>query len=64
LALPFGTLDVEAYETTVAYVSPVPIFASGNEAADHGQVDIWAPGLEAARLMDKIFRVRGDLDPT
>lgn len=31
------------------YVSPVPLFASGAEAAEHGKRDLPAPGPEAVR---------------
>jgi hypothetical protein len=34
----------------------VPLFASGNEAADHGQRDIEAPSLEAREAVDTLRR--------
>jgi hypothetical protein len=34
----------------------VPLFGSGNEAADHGQRDIEAPGAEARRTTDRLLR--------
>ncbi|MFJ2778184.1 hypothetical protein [Kitasatospora sp. NPDC087315] len=43
----------------VTYVSPVPLFFSGSEAAAHGQADIDRP--EADRLVDKIIRTRRDI---
>ncbi|MFJ6140117.1 hypothetical protein [Kitasatospora sp. NPDC092286] len=45
----------------VTYVSPVPLFSSGSEAAAHGQADIDRPGPEADRLVDKIIRTRRDI---
>jgi hypothetical protein len=45
------------------YVSPVPLFASGAEAAAHGMADIEAPGPEAAAAQGKLLRLvakRGD----
>lgn len=40
------------------YVSPVDLFASGNEAADHGVREIYSPSPEAIHMMEKISRVR------
>lgn len=34
----------------------VPLFASGNEAADHGQADLDNPSLEARQAVDKLVR--------
>ncbi|WNF01407.1 hypothetical protein PS467_41840 [Streptomyces luomodiensis] len=42
-------------------MSPVPLFASGSEAADHGQAGIDQSSGEADRLIAKMSRVRGDL---
>lgn len=39
-----------------AYQSPVPLFASGQEACDHGKRDIEDPSDEAHRVMDRIIR--------
>jgi hypothetical protein len=50
--------DVDA---TIGYVSPVPLFASGGEAAEHGMAEIDAPGMRAVEAMAKIGRVRDDL---
>lgn len=40
------------------YMSPVPLFSSGNEAADHGERDIENPTPKAKKAMEKIARVR------
>jgi hypothetical protein len=40
------------------YVSPVPLFGSGTEAAEHGKRDIAAPGPDAQRTMDQLHRLR------
>lgn len=37
------------------YVSPVPLFASGAEAAAHGMRDIDAPGARARRAIMKLL---------
>ena len=34
----------------------VPLFASGNEAADHGQADIEAPTIEARVTVERLTR--------
>ena len=39
------------------YVSPVPLFASGAEAAEHGKRDLSDPGPEAQRKMRKLLRL-------
>ena len=40
------------------YVSPVPLFASGTEAAVHGMRDVAAPGPDAERKMRQIHRLQ------
>lgn len=50
-------LDRSVFE----YSSPVPLFASGAEAADHGQADIERPGDAATRVIDKVLRARPDV---
>ncbi|MGW2882536.1 DUF6283 family protein [Streptomyces sp. NPDC001233] len=66
LSLRLAVLDrriqASTYQAAVEYVSPVPLFASGGEAATHGQTDADRPSTdEARRLIDKISRTRGDL---
>lgn len=48
--------DVEA---TLDYVSPVPLFASGAEAAAHGRAEIEAPSEKAVRVIVKLRQRRG-----
>lgn len=38
------------------YVSPVPLWSSGAEAAAHGMRDIAAPGPRAEREIDRLIR--------
>ncbi|WP_414167157.1 DUF6283 family protein [Streptoverticillium reticulum] len=64
LALLDGHIDGVAFQAIVGYVSPVPLFASGNAAADHGQARVDDPGEDAEQLMVKIARVRSDLTPS
>ena len=48
----------ELDESVFRYVSPVPLFRSGAEAADHGERDIEHPSEEACSMIYKIVRVR------
>jgi hypothetical protein len=65
MALRFGTvtgeITVETAEAIRDYVSPVPLFASGAEAAAHGMREIHNPGPEAREAIRKIDRIRTDL---
>ncbi|MEU1667151.1 DUF6283 family protein [Streptomyces sparsogenes] len=61
VALLEGWIDEAAFQAAVEYRSPVPLFGSGNEAADHGQADIHQPTAEAAQLIGKLSRTRSDL---
>lgn len=56
-----GKVSVETAEAIVDYVSPVPLFASGAEAAAHGRSAIEAPGEDAVEAIQKIERVRNDV---
>ncbi|WP_353962952.1 DUF6283 family protein [Streptomyces sp. NBC_00878] len=56
LAVLDGCIDAATYRTVVEYVSPVPLFPSGSEAAAHGGAGIAAPVKEARRLINKIAR--------
>jgi hypothetical protein len=59
VALVQGHLSVEDYETTSDYVSPIPLFASGAEAAAHGMSGIYAADEESIRARVKLLRQRG-----
>lgn len=39
-----------------SYESPVPLFASGAEAAEHGLKDVAAPGAAAGRVIQRLIR--------
>ena len=45
---------------TFDFVSPVPLFASGAEAAAHGMRDIENPGTKAQKVMDRLLRTRSE----
>lgn len=38
------------------YESPVPLFASGQEACDHGKREIKKPGAQAHRMIKRLLR--------
>ncbi|MFC4374535.1 DUF6283 family protein [Nocardia halotolerans] len=61
LALVRARIRPEAFEAAEVYVSPVGLFNSGAEAADHGQREIEWPGAAAVWLIQKIGTVRSDL---
>ncbi|MET7944191.1 DUF6283 family protein [Streptomyces sp. NPDC005302] len=61
VALLRGWIDEATFRAAAQYHSPVALFDSGTEAADHGQADVHQPGADATRLMDKIGRIRSDL---
>ncbi|MDR6980944.1 hypothetical protein J2X68_007686 [Streptomyces sp. 3330] len=61
LALLENRIDEETFRAAAEYHSPVPLFSSGNEAADHGQADIRQPGTQADHLIGKISRTRRNL---
>ena len=56
-----GTIEGSTARSCFTYTTPVPLFASGNEAADHGQANIDTPNPDARRVVTKIFTVRSDL---
>ncbi|MBB2749212.1 UNVERIFIED_ORG: hypothetical protein FHR35_009125 [Microbispora rosea subsp. rosea] len=58
-----GVMEVDDAQAVVDYGSPVPLFASGAEAADHGLAEIDHPSRQAVEAVAKIERVRTDLLP-
>ena len=46
----------------IEYVSPVPLFPSGTEAAKHGMAEVAAPGDEAKTLVRKLLRNNPSLE--
>lgn len=58
VAVSSGEISMETADAIRDYVSPVPLFASGAEAAAHGVRDIRDPGLAARTAIAKIARVR------
>ncbi|MFC0313660.1 DUF6283 family protein [Gordonia phosphorivorans] len=58
LATADGTLAAEDVDSTLTYSSPIALFGSGREAADHGVADIDQPGASAQAAISKIVRRR------
>ncbi|MET7695319.1 DUF6283 family protein [Streptomyces sp. NPDC005483] len=56
-----GLIDNDTYWALVEYVSPVPLFSSGSEAAAHGASGIDVPDEKARLLISKITRTRDDI---
>lgn len=61
LGLLRGRISEATFKAAVAYRSPIPLFESGAEAADHGQADIRYPTLIVFRAIAKITRRRSRL---
>ena len=61
IALSDRSITPETYEATIDYVSPIPLFSSGAEAAAHGMSEILDPGPDAVHAIRKIERTRSDL---
>ncbi len=55
----FGSASRETIEAIRDFESPVPLFASGNEAAQHGLSGVEEPCVKAVRVMRKLERRRG-----
>lgn len=54
LALAHSRLTAEEYDVALDYVSPVPLWSSGAEAAEHGKAEIITPGVAARKAIDKL----------
>lgn len=61
LGLLRGRISEATFKAAVAYRSPIPLFESGAEAADHGQADIRYPTPIVFRAIAKITRRRSRL---
>ncbi|MEV7871442.1 DUF6283 family protein [Streptomyces sp. NPDC088124] len=56
-----GPIDEATFAAAAEYQSPVPLFDSGGEAADHGRAGIDQPDADAVRIIGKVTRTRRDL---
>ncbi len=53
-----GSLTGDDLEALLNYTSGVPLFSSGQQAADHGRSEISSPGPKAKATIDKLTRRR------
>lgn len=53
-----GDMIPDEWNATLDYESPVPLFASGAEAAAHGLRDVTRPDEKACRTIDRLTRKR------
>ena len=53
-----GALSGGDVDAVLDFVSPVPLFGSGVEAAAHGLAELDAPGVAAHRVMEKVTQRR------
>lgn len=50
--------NLRSIEAALDYETDVELFASGQEACDHGLAEIAAPGPEAVEVMAKVTRLQ------
>jgi hypothetical protein len=58
LALLASALDPDEADALYDYTTPVPLFTSGREAAEHGLADVEHPSPAARRTAQKIMKRR------
>lgn len=58
IAAATGALTGDEVDAVLDFVSPVPLFARGAEAAAHGLAELEAPGVAAHRAMEKVAQRR------
>lgn len=61
IALIQERISGQTFEVAAVYESAEPLFASGAEAAEHGQREIDRPGVDAQHAIRKVARTRSDL---
>jgi hypothetical protein len=54
MAASVGVIKLDDYDAALNYVSPVPLFSSGAEAAAHGLRDLEIPTDKARRTIDRL----------
>jgi hypothetical protein len=54
----YELLALRLRQVEVTCRAAMPLFGSGGEAADHGQVEIEAPGLRARRMINRLVDLR------
>jgi hypothetical protein len=61
MALRIGVVMGDIDPSVMDYQTDVPLFATGAEAAEHGEADIYAPGPAARAMVAKIAASREDV---
>ncbi|MEU6299270.1 DUF6283 family protein [Streptomyces erythrochromogenes] len=61
LAVLQGHMDSATHQAVADYTSPVTLFPTGNDAADHGLAGLDTPTDHARHMINKISRTRQDL---
>ena len=51
-------MEPDDLAATLDYESPVPLWASGQEARDHGVAEVDSPGLQAGAVIDNLTKRR------
>lgn len=58
MAAVMGRITPEEFDKTLDYVSPVPLFETGQQAAEHGRAAIDAPDPKARKAIATLTRKR------
>lgn len=53
-----GLIEEEDLSVILDYQTPVPLFDSGAEAAEHGLAELEKPSEQASRVIDRLIRKR------
>lgn len=56
IAAASGAISAQAYETALDYKTDVPLFASGEEAAEHGLREVDSPTLRTKKTIERLAR--------
>lgn len=56
IAILAGHLAESDMDAVLDYTTTVPLFASGQEAHDHGMAELDAPGPKAGKIIDKLVK--------
>lgn len=58
IAVTARILSSEDYDAVLDYESPVPLFESGQAAADHGMADVAKPRKQAQQMIERLYDKR------
>lgn len=63
IACAIGVIPREDQEAVLDYTTTTPLFASGEEAAEHGKAEIDAPSERASRTVERILKKPSPMAP-